>query len=218
MTLAQKQEILDVLAEYSDDIEALERIRKFVDCHIDMLIDNIDEHSNKYESEIYSLVSREPKTIVVKVKDVNNLTIAKNPFINAQMDYLSITRGEHKVLTVIHKDGSTFSFGWGGGSHTIVSDELIQLKQSIEDFIEKQCLIPLEWDDGEISDSSVYYNSNFNCWMFRLIGKREGQRSNVDAIIKFPFSIKTETEAYSYAEKILDGCFNNVTEDNGMVL
>lgn len=123
----------------------------------------------------FELVEREPHQVIIRVVANDNLTIAKNPYISSKMDYITVTRGEKHILTVINKDGTTFSFHWGSGGYTLISESTERLKKAVVAFIEEDNHISLEWDDGRIDSASIFYNQNFNSWQLTLRGNRNGR-------------------------------------------
>ena len=85
--------------------------------------------------EVFSLVENTNRQVILKVNADDLLIIAKNPYVNKEMAYITITKGSSHTLTVIKKDGSTFSFDWGIGGHTLISNNLCRLKFAALDYI-----------------------------------------------------------------------------------
>ena len=123
-------------------------------------------------SEVFELVSRQPNQVVIKVNADDNLVVAMNPYINKEMDYITVTRGSNHTLTVIRKNGTTWSFDWGDGGYTLIGDSTKRLKNEVIKFIEYECNIPLEWDDGKVTKASIFYNRNYDKWQLTLEGDR----------------------------------------------
>lgn len=129
--------------------------------------------------KIFELEQATPKQVILKVKRVNNLTIAMFPFIQSTYDYITVTRGEDHILTVIKKDGTTFSFHWGNNGHTLISENTERLKTNVCDFIENYCDILLDWDCASApTDITILMNEYFNTWQFTCRGYENGKWHN----------------------------------------
>lgn len=114
-------------------------------------------------NEIYELVKRTPDLVVIKVKDVDNLTKACHPEMPT-CEYVSVTRGRNHIMTFINKDGSSWSISWGDSGCTMCSDSLRATKWDIVHFIEDDCGILLDLKDDDIVKASIFYNNNFKKW------------------------------------------------------
>lgn len=129
-------------------------------------------------NEIFELVKYDNQKAILKVKEVDNLTIAEFPFISSKMDYITITRGRNHVMSVINKDGSTWSISWGESGCTMCSDSTNALKWAARDFFQLDCgiLLDLTVDNSEIKEATIYYNSNFHKWQLNLrVGPYQSQ-------------------------------------------
>lgn len=86
-------------------------------------------------SKVMEIVDRNSDRVVIKVNADDPLTIAMYPFIPGNTAYITVTLGEKHVLTVIKKDNSTFSFHWGIGGYTLISESLEQLRKEVVKFL-----------------------------------------------------------------------------------
>ena len=84
---------------------------------------------------IFSIVENNAKQVILKVNANDNLTIARNPFIDSTYDYITVTKDDCHILTIIKKDGTTFSFHWGLGGYTLICESLEELKRHVIAFI-----------------------------------------------------------------------------------
>lgn len=95
------------------------------------------------KKKIFKLVADDMEKVVIKVNASDNLTIAMNPYVNATYDYITITKFTNyertNVLTIIKKDGNTFSFSWGS-STTLISQNLEILKRKVVEFCKENCI------------------------------------------------------------------------------
>ena len=86
-------------------------------------------------NNVFELIENNSEMVVLKVNAGDNLTIAMNPYINGTYDYISVTKGKNHILTVIKKDGTSFSFHWGYSGYTLISDSLELLREKVMRFI-----------------------------------------------------------------------------------
>lgn len=123
-------------------------------------------------NEIFSIVSVDEDKVVLEVLADTPLEVAMFPFVSASYNYITVTRGRKHILTVIKKDGHTFSFEFGDGGHTLISDSLEELKKYVLKFIEDNNIL-IEWNGQDIISTKIFYNSNYGKWQLTLEGKRK---------------------------------------------
>lgn len=121
-------------------------------------------------SSVFKLVSFDTKQVILKVQASSNLVIAQHPYINANYDYITVTRGLNHVLTVVNKDGSTFHFSWGERGYTCISDTLRMLRSAVVNFIESKGLL-LEIDTDTVDSAVIFFNPNFGKWQLTINDK-----------------------------------------------
>lgn len=114
-------------------------------------------------SAVFKLVHVDTKQVILKVTAENNLVIAMNPYINATYDYITVTRGDNHNLTIVYKDGNTFSFHWGTRGETLISQELKMLREAVCSFIESQGIL-LGLTTSKPDGARIFFNSNYGCW------------------------------------------------------
>ena len=124
---------------------------------------------------IFQFVKATPSQVTLKVTHNDDpLTIADFPFVNSKMAYITVTKGKNHTLTVINKDGTTWSFDWGERGHTLISASTEQLKKAVIDYVENYMHILLDWEDQRITEAVIYFNSNFGKWQLTIRGHRGG--------------------------------------------
>ena len=129
------------------------------------------------------------------------MTVAKHPYVSAEWDYITVTRGKEHVLTVIKNEGSTFNFHWGESGYTLISEGLKKLKLAVIDYLEKENYILLDWDDGKVNQVSICYNGNFESWQLKLEGYRYGSTIRAFARDK---KIRSVEEMIEYAKNFVN--------------
>ena len=138
--------------------------------------------SNVFEIEEYDY-----NRVILKVKAETPLKVAQYPFLSGDWSYITVTRGCSHILTVVKTDGTTFSFKWGSGGHTIVADSLELLKANVVAFIQDENAILLDYTGETPKDISIYYNSNFNAWQLSInnVNFWNKDAKSVDEMIKY---------------------------------
>ena len=123
-------------------------------------------------NEIFKLVSADEDKVVIEVLADSPLKVAMFPFVSSEYNYITVTRGRKHVLTIIKKDGKTFSFHFGDGGYTLISESLEELKKYVLKFISDSGIL-IEWNGQGIRRVDIYYNSNYKKWQLTLEGKRK---------------------------------------------
>ena len=128
--------------------------------------------------DVLELVHYDNDKVVVKFKELSNLEKAMNPWV-LNYEYVTITRGKNHIMTMISKDGGSWSISWGDNGCTMISDSLLRSRKEIVAFIEKDCFIPLNLDVPNylIESANVYYNNNVGCWQANFYVR--GKSSNI---------------------------------------
>ena len=59
------------------------------------------------------LIFRDNEKIIFKVKNLTNLDIAKHPYLNNKMEYITYYFTNENLLNIVNKDGSSWSVSRG---------------------------------------------------------------------------------------------------------
>jgi len=86
-------------------------------------------------SNVFELIKETAEQVIVKVNAKDLLTIAEHPYVNAQMAYITVTRGDEHVWTIVREDGSTWSWHTGKSGYTLVSKEIDRLRDELSGFL-----------------------------------------------------------------------------------
>lgn len=89
-------------------------------------------------SNVFELVKETAEQVIVKVNAKDLMVIAEHPYVDAQMAYITVTRGDEHIWTVVREDGSTWSWHTGKGGHTCVSENVNRLREELETFLAKE--------------------------------------------------------------------------------
>lgn len=126
--------------------------------------------------KIFQLVKATPGQVTIKVThDDDPLKIAEYPFVNSEMAYITVTKGKRHTLTIVKKDGTSWSFWWGQGGHTLISDNTDRLRRAVIRYIEDYMHILLDWEDQRIVKATIFYNNNYKLWQLTIEGERGGE-------------------------------------------
>lgn len=87
---------------------------------------------------VFNLVEETREQVVVEVNAKDPLTVAKHPYVTAQMRYVTVTRGEDNVFTIVNDDGSTWSCYEGLSGYTVVSENVRRLKEELKSFLKSE--------------------------------------------------------------------------------
>ena len=144
---------------------------------------------------VLELVSVDNEKVVIKINAKDPLTVAMNPGFSSNMAYITVTRGEKHIMTIVREDGTTWSFHWGGGSSTLISDSVAAMRDKVVDFIRENGIV--FGLTNKPSEATIYYNNNYKSWQLTL---RNGGESDYiwykDAC--------NESDMMSYAKKFLN--------------
>lgn len=144
---------------------------------------------------VLELVQNDKDKVVIKVNAKDPLTVALNPEFNANMAYITVTKGEKHIMTIIRDDGTSWSFHWGGYSTTMISDSVLAMKNKVIAFIRENGIA--YGLTGEPTKATICYNHNFKSWQLTLEhGREEDHIWYKDAA--------NETDMIVYARKFIN--------------
>ena len=122
---------------------------------------------------VLELVSVDNEKVVIKINAKDPLTVAMNPEFSSNMAYITITRGENHIMTIVREDGTTWSFHWGCSSSTLISDSVATMRNKVVDFIRENGIV--FGLTNKPSEATIYYNNNYKSWQLTL---RNGSESD----------------------------------------
>ena len=144
---------------------------------------------------VLELVHNDNEKVVIKVNAKDPLTVALNPEFNANMAYITVTKGENHIMTIIREDGSSWSFHWGGNGTTLISDSVLAMKNKVIAFIRENGIA--YGLTGYPTEATVFYNDYFKSWQLTLRRGRESDHIWYDGATN-------ETDMKVYARKFID--------------
>ena len=85
--------------------------------------------------DVFEVCEVSDDKVIIKVNTDDLLAIARHIGLDANAAYITVTRGKDHVLSVIKKDGTSYSFDWGESGYTLISNRLEALRLDVIDFI-----------------------------------------------------------------------------------
>ena len=144
---------------------------------------------------VLELVSVDNEKVVIKINAKDPLTVAMNPEFNSNMAYITVTRGESHIMTIIREDGSSWSFHWGSNGTTLISDSVLAMKNKVIAFIRENGIA--YGLTGYPTEATIFYNDYFKSWQLTLRRGREDDHIWYD-------KATNETDMKVYARKFID--------------
>lgn len=87
--------------------------------------------------DMVELAANNDECVVLKVKDGQQMNMICLGYFLGNEEMIRLTKGSNVTCTVFRKDGSSFSWHWGGGSSTLVSDAVWKMGQLVQQCIER---------------------------------------------------------------------------------
>ena len=75
--------------------------------------------------------------VVLKVKDGQEMNLISLGCFNGDETMMRLTKGKNVTCTLFRQGGKRFSWYWGIGGYTLVSDQVWRMGRLIQDCIEK---------------------------------------------------------------------------------
>ena len=116
---------------------------------------------------IFTFEDINDEVIVLKVNCNSPLEAAKNPYVDMTYDYISLTRGRDHILTVVDKQGKSWSIDFGISGHTLVDDRTTLLKNKVLDFLNENHIL-VEYRGEPLREARVFYNHNYGQWQLSM--------------------------------------------------
>lgn len=114
-------------------------------------------------NNIFELVSNNNTQVVLKVHAKDPLTVAMNPYVSGEMEYITVTKGYDHVMTVINSDCRKWSINWGSMGHTLIGPSTERLKMEVLKFI-NELNISIEYQGQPVKQVNVYFNDFLRKW------------------------------------------------------
>lgn len=88
-------------------------------------------------NDIFELVEETSEQVIVKVNAKDPLTVARHPFVTAQMAYITVTRGDNHIFTIVYDDGHTWSCEYGRRGYTLIGENTKRLRSKLLDYLDE---------------------------------------------------------------------------------
>ena len=114
-------------------------------------------------NNIFELVSNSREQVVLKVNAKDPLTVALNPYVQSNYEYITVTKGPNHTMSVINNEGKRWSIEWGERGHTLIGASTERLKQEVLKYI-GSLDISIEYQGQPVKQVNVFYHSFFKKW------------------------------------------------------
>lgn len=92
----------------------------------------------------FEIVKRTSKQVILKVFTEDNFVVAQYPYLSGTMDYITLEYIDDSypglkqyMMSILHKNGKSFKFVWGGSATTLISEPLKQLRNAVINFLKE---------------------------------------------------------------------------------
>lgn len=86
---------------------------------------------------VFYLVEDTKEQVIVGVRLLDTLDVARHPYLNKSMEYITVTKGDDHTLTVVNSDGKTWSIDFGLSGHTLVSENVARLRREVMGYLKR---------------------------------------------------------------------------------
>lgn len=109
---------------------------------------------------LVDIIENNEKCVLLKVKDNKKLDLIKLGCFDGNEDLLRLTKGKKHTCTIFRKDNTSFSWDWGEGGFTLVSDNTRKKGHLIEECIKEDFDIYIGSKDDKIKESLFITSMN----------------------------------------------------------
>ena len=95
--------------------------------------------------DMVELLSNNDACVVLKVKDGQEMNLISLGYFNGDEVMMRLTKGRDVTCTLFRKNGKSFSWHWGIGGYTLVSDQVWRMGQLIQSCIENDFSIKCKY-------------------------------------------------------------------------
>ena len=141
-------------------------------------------------NKVFKIEEVTNKQVIVEVSAKDPLTVARYPFLNSRMRYITVTRGKHHICTVVREDGTTWDWEFGDRGCTLIGDSVVELQKNLLEFI-KSHGISIDYTGGSPKSAYIYYNNNFEAWYLVISVQSGGKESTFAVQATSAHNIKT---------------------------
>lgn len=145
-------------------------------------------------NNIFELVSNSREQVVLKVNAKDPLTVALNPYVESDYEYITVTKGPNHTMSVINNEGKRWSIEWGERGHTLIGTNTERLKQEVLKYI-GSLDISIEYQGQPVKQVNVFYHSFFKKWEISITPTFGPHIAHFSVKATNLEDIKTEAEA-----------------------
>ena len=113
-------------------------------------------------NKIFHLVEETSDQVIVKVDAKDPLTVARHPYVTAQMAYITVTRGDNHIFTIVYDDGHTWSCEYGTRGYTLIGENTQRLRSKLLEYLDDQHVF-LD-AHTELNPYAARFYAHEGCW------------------------------------------------------
>ena len=119
------------------------------------------------EKSIFTLEEVNNELIILKVNCNSPLEAVKN-YVDMNIAYISLTRGEDHIFRTTRSDGSVWSsFEFGISGYTLISASTELLKNKVLSYLHDKHIL-IGYKGEELRNAEIYYNDNYGRWQLSM--------------------------------------------------
>lgn len=122
----------------------------------------------KKPSYPFELIQNTNELVILKNTVKTNLDVATHPYIDKTIDYITISKGDDNVITLVKTDGSSFCYTNGKSGYTIVNESLHELRRAAFSYIHSLGITTEIRTTMQPCSATIYYNNWYNAWQAHL--------------------------------------------------
>lgn len=127
----------------------------------------------------FSLAENTDEMVILKNEVKRPIDVAKNPWLSAEDEYVTIAKGRNHVLTLVKTNGKTVSITFGERGYTLISDNFRRLKEKAIEAAHVFGVL-LEVPTTKVPDNvCIFYNDNYKMWQAVLTVNGFNARENI---------------------------------------
>ena len=134
---------------------------------------------SKEEINGFTLAKNAKDMAILKVMTKTPWEIAQHPYLSSDYEYVTITKGDDHIFTIVKEDGTTFSSHFGRNGYTLVSEDISLLQKKAMNALKNYGVI-MDIPTLDLPyKMNIYYNRNFQSWQANLSFQGFSREQNI---------------------------------------
>lgn len=120
------------------------------------------------DMDVFEVVSNTEQQVVLKNLVKTPLEVALHPYLDSSYSYITVTKGKNHIFTVVKADGTKIDFSFGAYGHTCISNEMLELKKHVLEFISDKGILINTNTLKSPEKAIIFYDSATKKWQAKL--------------------------------------------------